>query len=235
MPTHHINTIDDAMRIVKRYELNRWLGKHGERLDVFACWLYKVTRQVDTDDVVDFVEQYIGAREAAGPYVAEFDAAAILNAEDAMCGYRSYEKRASDLMWLTRKARTTTIGRQAWSLIASLALAQDKADVIANQGSDLLAEARRILLALKEIRVQEAPLRYVAGRNEATDHFMRLDIEHLDETLSDKKLWRDEENLFLPAEVSVLAQLVEDKTVLAMLDARLQGVLVVSPRVADGH
>lgn len=233
MPTHQINTIDDAWRVVHRYGLQDWLDSHADNPESFACWLYQRTRQVSTDEVATYLRKYRNERIAAGPHIADFDAANVRNAEDAMSGYRHYEKGVSDLMWLVRSARTRQLGRDTWSTVAALAVVRDKASVINSQPHEVLVEARRVLQALAQLRLSVCPIRYVPGADEVTDGFMFADLERLDETLSDDALWRDEEELILPTEVSALARLAEDKSVLATLEAKLAGVLVM-PGATEG-
>ena len=234
MPTHSINTIDDAWRVVRRYGLHDWLGSHADNLESLACWLYQRTRRVSTEEVVGYLRAYMDARTAAGPHSADFDAANVRDAEDAMSGYRHYEKGISDLMWLVRSERTRQLGRDAWSTVAALAVVRDKASVIDSQSREVLVEVRRVLQALAQLRLSVCPIRYVPGADEVTDTFMFADLERLDETLSDDALWRDEENLIRPTEISALARLAEDKSVLATLEAKLAGVLVMPAAREEG-
>jgi hypothetical protein len=201
MPTHRINTIDDAWRVVHRYGLHDWLGLHADNLESLACWLYRRTRRVSTEEVASYLRAYMDERTAAGPHGADFDAANVRNAENEMNGYRGYERRASDLMWLVRGERTRKLGRDTWSTVAALAVVMDKASVINRRPPEVLVEVRRVLQALVQLRLSVCPIRYVPGADEVTDAFMFADLERLDETLSVDALWRDEEELILPTEI----------------------------------
>jgi hypothetical protein len=231
MATHSIHTVEDAWRVLHRYGLENWL--HLDSLESFACWLYQRTRQVSTEDVARYLREYIAAREGAN--AEAFDAANRRNAEDAMHGYRCYEKSVSDLMWLVRMLRTRQSGRRAWSAVAELAVVRDRAAVIHTLPSDVLPEVQRLLIALGELRLSFGPIRYVAGADEVTDAFMYADIERLDETLADDALWRDEEEHIWPTEISALAQLVEDQSVRPMIEAKLLGTLSVPADVEAGE
>lgn len=233
MPTHQINTIDDARRVVHRYGLQQWLDSHVVKLESLACWLYRRTRRVSTEEVATYLRGYLEERAAATPSSADFDAANVRNAEDEMSGYRCYERRVSDLMWLVRGERTRQLGRDTWSTVSALAVVLDKASVINNQPPEILIEVRRVLQVLEQLGLSVGPIRYVPGADELTDAFMFADLERLDETLSVDALWRDEEELILPTEVSALAQLAEDKSVLATLEAKLEGVLVMPSATGD--
>ena len=217
--------MEDAWRVLHRYGLEVWLDEHADSLESFACWLYQRTRQVSTEDVARYLREYIAARESAN--ADEFDAANRRNAEDAMHGYRCYEKSINDLMWLVRMQRARQSGRRAWSAVAELAVVRDRAAVIHMLPSDVLPEVRRLLIALGELGLSFGPIRYVAGADEVTDAFMYADIDRLDETLADDELWRDEEEHIRPTELSALAQLIQDTSVVPMVEARLAGTLSI--------
>jgi len=233
MPTHNINTVDDAWRVMHRYGLQEILESEQHNPESFACWLYQRARKISTEEVTRYLRQYRDDHIASGHDGADFEARNVIDAEDAMSGYRHYEKLVSDLMWLVRRERTRRLGRQSWSTVAALAVARDKASVINNLQHEVLVEVRHILQALAQMRLEVHPIRYIAGIDSLTDSFMFADLERLDETLSVDSLWRDEEELIPPTEISMLAQLVEDTSVLPTLDAKLKGVLVMPSPAED--
>lgn len=122
-----------------------------------------------------------------------------------------------------RRAKLRPAGRAAWLLISELAVIRNRAERVAGLSHDMLAEVRRLLVQLNLILPTGHP-DYVGG-GALTDRLVLIDIEQLDETLSDERLWKDREQHMWPIEVRALRTLVNDGTLIGTIDAELRGSL----------
>lgn len=220
MPTHQINTVDDALRLSRRYRLDERLQTHGADGEGFASWLYHATRQLGTEELSTYLDRYRAEREQSGD-TCGFDRRVAYEADFAMRGYRDYESRAWSLRRLILETKATHAGRGTWQLVADLATSPERVEVVHECTAARLVDLLNLLNALGELRLSWELGRYAPGHDKTTDELIRIDIGRLDETLSTESRWKDEEHLLMPIEVSALAHLVADGAVREAVSGKL--------------
>lgn len=220
MPIHRINYIEDALKLVERYNVRAWLGDHATNVESFAHYLCGRVRVVQTENLISYVDDFIAERPSGDQDAADFDDAALENAQDVSQGYLCYEECAEALRQLIRRERTTQLGSRIWATVAGLAVTRICDDHLSGMPSDVAAGVLRVLEEISSLRLDD-DWDYFPGTTPMLDAFLKVDIEHLDETLADHSKWKDDDELNMPLEVQALGKLAKNQDVIAELTAKL--------------
>jgi hypothetical protein len=213
MPIHKLRTIFDVDQIVDRYSLQGVATPlHGpKRLWTwhdFANWLFVRTNTVSAVELQRYVDEFDDLFPI-DPAEAEARKVVIrINAEDVMSGVQVYEKQAHGLMWIIRELRASQRGSRVLGVIAEMATSLSVMETFERTLERLsdgdMQPLQDVLIAINQLGKFDPSTKYRPGDDSHTDFYIRLDILRLDETLANESLWRDDDNMFWPVEVSAL-------------------------------
>lgn len=210
MPIHQLRTISDAEEVVARYGLRGVaIPLHEpERLwDLrdFSNWLFVRTNSVSSQELKGYIDEFDNLFPI-DPAAAQARKRVIqVNAEDAMRGVQSYERRAHDLMWIIRELRATVRGRHLLDVMAAMATSTSVMETYESRSEGGMQPLEAAMIAISRLGTFDPSTKYRPGDQIHTDFFIRLDINRLDETLANESQWRDDENMLWPVEVCALA------------------------------
>lgn len=205
----HMTSLEDAERLVLHYEL-RTSDLGGGSAAGLAAFLFAPGRPVwgawDLSKSIAEYKRHIVQAAGAGE---NFDAQQIREAQDVADVLLEHSQQRERLAELVRKTKLAKHVGLTWATIADLATAPAAARFEILKGASASAtELREVLVGIEAHAAFLAlPQKYEPGADPILDRMVRLDIAHLDGTLSGAAPWsaREDESLL---EVDALRHLL---------------------------
>ena len=193
MLTSSVNTLDEAIRTVLEYGLDKRKWENGGSSIAFARWLFLAGGNLDIRQIAYHLADYKVACSDASDDGEMLDQSLLGGVEIYSGALEEVAQSRRRLATFIRNQKMTPSGERLWNTIATLATAPDL--IRCQHELKRRDHLPRLAVALESLREFEGDFPdcsesdYTPGENEHVDHLLSRDIERLDRTLLEVPAW----------------------------------------------